>query len=134
MVPGKSTLLKLLAGALPLDGGGCILLDGAPYRPRNPEDARRAGVAMVYQELSLCPHLTVAENVLLGAEPARFGFVRGTSLSGVAARCSRPSRPTLDPRALVGDLSPAEQQLVEIARALAHGFRRLTEAEPPEAC
>ena len=62
---GKSTLLKILAGALPMDAGE-ILLDGAPYRPRRPEDARRAGVAMVYQELSLCPHLTVAENVLLG--------------------------------------------------------------------
>src|SRR4051794_38156248 len=64
---GKSTLLKILAGAHPADSGE-IILEGSAYRPRSPVDAREAGVAMVYQELSLCPHLTVAENVLLGAE------------------------------------------------------------------
>ena len=115
---GKSTLLKLLAGALPLDGG-TMHLDGASYRPRSPDDARRMGVAMVYQSFSLCPHLTVAENVLLGAEPARFGFVRRQEIERVAASVLAPIAAGLNPRARVGDLSPAEQQLVEIARALA---------------
>src|SRR5262249_38232099 len=57
---GKSTLMNILAGAISPDAGA-VLLDGNPYRPRNPEAARRAGVAMVHQELSLCPHLSVAE-------------------------------------------------------------------------
>lgn len=117
---GKSTLLKLLAGALPLDAG-TMWLDGAPYHPKSPKDARRAGVAMVYQELSLCPHLTVAENILLGVEPVRFGCVVRRELERRAAFVLAPIAPALDPRALVGDLSPAEQQIVEIARALAQG-------------
>ncbi len=135
---GKSTLLKILAGALPLDAGE-ILLDGAPYRPRRPEDARGAGVAMVYQELSLCPHLTVAENVLLGAEPARFGFVqRGdlrrravAALAQLAACDGDASVEALDPEARAGDLSPAAQQLVEIARALAQGGCRVLILDEP---
>ena len=67
---GKSTLMKVLSGAHPRDGGEMVL-DGAPYEPRDPRHARERGVAMIYQELSLAPHLTVAENVLLGVEPRR---------------------------------------------------------------
>src|SRR5215467_7804006 len=65
---GKSTLMAILAGALPPDAGS-MSIDGRPYSPGSPSDARRAGVAMIYQELSLAPDLTVAENILLGAEP-----------------------------------------------------------------
>src|SRR5690349_4527522 len=65
---GKSTLMKVLAGAHAADEGS-MQLDGEPYRPRDPMDARRRGVAMIYQELSLCPHLSVEENILLGMEP-----------------------------------------------------------------
>src|SRR5436190_11294738 len=65
---GKSTLMKILSGACPPDAGQ-ILLDGAPYAPRNPLEGRRAGVAMIYQELSLAKHLCVMENILLGMEP-----------------------------------------------------------------
>src|SRR5918999_5958764 len=72
---GKSTLMSILAGALQPDAG-VMTLDGTPYRPRNPLEARRAGVAMIYQELSLAPHLTVMENVVLGMEPTRGPFVR----------------------------------------------------------
>ncbi|NUP95259.1 MAG: sugar ABC transporter ATP-binding protein, partial [Planctomycetaceae bacterium] len=67
---GKSTLMKVLAGALRPDGG-TMELDGEPYRPDGPAQARRAGVAMIHQELSLALHLTVAENVSLGNEPRR---------------------------------------------------------------
>jgi ribose transport system ATP-binding protein len=131
---GKSTLLKILAGALPMDSGE-ILLDNAPYRPRRPEDARAAGVAMVYQELSLCPHLTVAENVFLGVEPARFGFVRRGELARRSAAVLLPlaaeGEAPLDPGARVQDLSPAAQQLVEIARALAQASCRVLILDEP---
>src|SRR5512138_1709972 len=67
---GKSTLMAILSGALQPDAG-TITIDGRPYAPRTPIEARRAGVAMIYQELSLAPDLTVMENMLLGAEPLR---------------------------------------------------------------
>src|SRR3954454_5142424 len=67
---GKSTLMKVLSGAHQPDEGK-MWLAGELYRPRDPLEARRAGVAMIYQELSLAPHLTVAENILLGLEPGR---------------------------------------------------------------
>jgi ribose transport system ATP-binding protein len=131
---GKSTLLKILAGAESLDQGE-LHLDGAPYRPRSPDDARRAGVAMVYQELSLCPHLTVAENVLLGALPTRFGVVQQAELARRAAAVLAPLAPPgsspLDPRATVGDLSPAAAQIVEIARALAQSSCRVLILDEP---
>ena len=67
---GKSTLMKVLSGAHAPDEGE-MWLDGQPYQPRNPLDARRHGIAMIYQELSLAPHLSVMENILLGIEPTR---------------------------------------------------------------
>jgi len=72
---GKSTLMKVLAGAHPPDEGE-MRLDGEPYAPRDPMDGRRRGVAMIYQELSLCPHLSVEENILLGMEPSTVGVLR----------------------------------------------------------
>ena len=73
---GKSTLMKVLSGAIKADAGR-MWLEGVPYRPGNPLEARRAGVAMIYQELSLTPHLSVQENIMLGMEPAILGVVRG---------------------------------------------------------
>src|SRR6516162_11487850 len=72
---GKSTLMSILAGAAQPDAG-TMKLEGASYRPRNPLEARRSGVAMIYQELSLAPDLSVEENIVLGMEPAEYGFVR----------------------------------------------------------
>src|SRR3990172_13421927 len=71
----KSTLMKVLSGAHAPDEGE-MWLDGESYRPRNPLDARRRGIAMIYQELSLAPHLSVMENVLLGIEPTVGALVR----------------------------------------------------------
>jgi ribose transport system ATP-binding protein len=71
---GKSTLMRIVAGAERPDAG-TLLLDGASYAPNGPLDARRQGVAIVYQELSVCPDLSVAENVVLGAESSRFGWI-----------------------------------------------------------
>src|SRR3972149_4785993 len=72
---GKSTLMKVLSGAHAPDEGE-MWLDGERYRPRNPLDARRRGIAMVYQELSLAPHLAVMDNILLGIEPTAGPLVR----------------------------------------------------------
>ena len=117
---GQSPLMGVLAGAVTPDAG-TMTLDGVAYAPRSPLDARRAGVAMVHQELFLCPHLSVAENVLLGALPARRGFVDWERARAVAAAALAPLAPkgAIDPRAKVSDLSLANQQIVEIARALA---------------
>ena len=72
---GKSTLMKVLSGAVRPDEGS-MTLDGAPFAPTGPRDARRSGVAMIYQELNLCADLSVLENVTLGEETARAGVVR----------------------------------------------------------
>jgi len=127
---GKSTLMKVLSGAIRSDRG-TMRLDGEPYRPRNPLDARRRGVAMIYQELSLAPHLTVEENILLGMEPTVFGFVRRAEVRRRAAEAIQFfNHPEIRPGVEVRRLTVAAQQLVEIARALAVGCRVLVLDEP----
>ena len=127
---GKSTLMAILSGALQQDAGS-MMLDGAPYQPGHPLDARRAGVAMIYQELSLAPHLSVAENILLGMEPATFGVIRRADMRQTAREVlTRLGHPEISVDAPVGVLSPAAQQLVEIGRALAVGCRVLVLDEP----
>ena len=127
---GKSTLMAILSGALQQDAGS-MTLDGAPYQPGHPLDARRAGVAMIYQELSLAPHLSVAENILLGMEPATFGLIRRADMRQTAREVlARLGHPEISVDAPVGALSPAAQQLVEIGRALAVGCRVLVLDEP----
>jgi ribose transport system ATP-binding protein len=127
---GKSTLMKVLAGSLSADAGS-LTLDGTPYRPRSPAEARSAGVAIVSQELALCPHMTVEENVVLGREPTRRGLLdrkeMGRVARGALGEIGRPDLP-LDVR--VADLPIAEQQLVEIARALAGECKLLILDEP----
>ena len=77
---GKSTLMNILAGALQPDEG-TMALQGSPYRPASPHEASHRGVALIHQELSLCPHLSVAENILLGREPSRWGvFLRSDEI------------------------------------------------------
>jgi ribose transport system ATP-binding protein len=130
---GKSTLMKILAGSLSADAG-TLLLDGAPYAPGDPLHARRRGVAIVYQELSVCPHLTVAENIVLATEPARYGVIRRKEVESRARRAllalgADAGRLPLD--AEVGGLSAAEQQLVEIARALSLDDCRLLIVDEP---
>jgi ribose transport system ATP-binding protein len=130
---GKSTLMKILAGVIAPDAGS-IHLGGAPYRPRNPLEARRAGVAMVYQELSLCPHLSVAENILLGVEPTRFGWLDRGEMARTAARVMGSllgDAGAIAPETVVGELPPASRQLVEIARALAHESPRVLILDEP---
>ncbi len=127
---GKSTLMKILSGAHPPDEGE-MRLDGAPYRPRNPLDARRSGVAMIYQELSLAPHLSVMENILLGIEPTAGPFVRWPEMRRRATAALREiGLGDVPPETLVGRLSVAHQQMIEIARSVALESRVLVLDEP----
>ncbi|QOV91636.1 sugar ABC transporter ATP-binding protein [Humisphaera borealis] len=127
---GKSTLTKVLSGAHQPDEGQ-MLLDGQAYTPGDPLAARRSGVAMIYQELSLAPHLTVAENILLGMEPTAGPMLRRGRMSRTATDALRQlGRPDIDIHRPAGELSIADQQLVEIARAIAVGCRVLVLDEP----
>jgi len=129
---GKSTLMKILAGVYRPDGGE-ILIEGGPVHFTKPADALAHGVAMIYQELSLAPHLTVAENIFLGREPVRFkplGVLDKRGLNERAARLLRDQGFRLDPRAAVGRLSAADRQLVEITRATAEARRVVVMDEP----
>ena len=127
---GKSTLMKVLSGAI-LPDSGEMLLDGEPYAPRDPKQARTAGVAMIYQELSLAPHLTVEQNISLGCEPGRLGVLNRRKMR----RTAREALAMLDhaeipPYIQVQYLPLASRQLVEIARAVAIGARVLVFDEP----
>jgi len=118
---GKSTLMRILLGIERPDAGR-MTLAGAPYAPRGPAGARAAGVVMVPQERTLCPHLDVTENIVLGIEPSGAGGLLRREAAREAARralvlVAGEARIALEARA--GDLSVADQQLVEIARALA---------------
>lgn len=130
---GKSSLVKILSGAEKADSGA-MLLDGETYKPRNPLDARRRGVVMVYQELTLAAHLSVEANITLGQESQRFGFIRGHhDREKVRAILDLLQHPEIRPESAVHELSPAAQQLVEIARALLSDARVLILDEPTSA-
>jgi ribose transport system ATP-binding protein len=127
---GKSTLMKVLSGAERADEGR-MALDGEPYSPTSPADARQHGVAMVYQELTLAAHLSVEANMLLGLEPSHWGFLdRRTGQRQVEAALETLEHPEILPETPVAGLSPAAQQLVEIARALLIDVRVLVLDEP----
>ena len=127
---GKSTLMKVLSGALQPDAGE-ITVDGSPFAPANPLQARQQGVAMIYQELSLAPHLTVVENVLLGMEITRRGLLQKSDMHALVQNAlTELDHADIDPHARVGTLTIAERQIVEIARALSVQCRVLVLDEP----
>ena len=127
---GKSTLMKVLSGAV-LPDRGEIWLDGQPFTPGSPLHARRAGIAMIYQELSLAPHLTVMENILLGMEPHWGPWILWKKMRRQAAHAlAALDIPDIPLDVPVRQLPIAQQQLVEIARALAMDCRVLILDEP----
>ncbi|MGK6319513.1 sugar ABC transporter ATP-binding protein [Sphingomonas sp. DT-204] len=130
---GKSTLMKIIAGVEP-PGAGRLLLDGAEVSFADPAAAARQGVCMVFQELSLFANLSIAENVFIGRERCRLGIDidQGFEIERAREVLARLGHP-LDPRALVSTLTIGQQQIVEIARALAQDARVLILDEPTSA-
>ncbi|MEV1167832.1 sugar ABC transporter ATP-binding protein [Nonomuraea sp. NPDC049784] len=130
---GKSTLIKVLAGAHQPDEG-TILFNEKEVRPSSPIDAIRLGFATIYQELDLVDGLSVAENIFLGHEHARFGFVNRAAARRAAREVlERLGHPEIRPSAEVGRLSPAAKQVVSMARALSHDARLIIMDEPSAA-
>lgn len=127
---GKSTLMKVLAGVYRPDAG-LMTVSGQPYDPVRPVDALRSGVAMIYQELNLAPHLSIVDNILLGQERSRLGWLRRAEQRAIARQAlSRLSQGDLPLDTPVGRLPIAKQQLVEIARAIASEAKILVFDEP----
>jgi ribose transport system ATP-binding protein len=127
---GKSTLVKILSGAVRPDAGR-ISIEGAPYTPTGPFDGKRRGVSMIYQELTLCPHLSVEENILLGKELRRWGVVRFAEMRRkVREVLAFMHHPEIAPEVPVRALSVGAKQIVEIARALVDEARILVMDEP----
>lgn len=127
---GKSTLMKILSGALQADAG-TMHVAGEPYAPSGPQVARRAGVAMIYQELNLAPDLSVEDNIMLGQEVHRFGLLnRAAQRRRVHEALQILGHGQLQPQAVVGRLSVGAQQLVEIARAMVMDARLIVFDEP----
>ncbi len=129
---GKSTLLKIIAGANSLTRGSMVL-DGAPCRFRSPHEAAQAGISMIYQELDLVPQLTVAQNMLLGRVPSRWGLVDHRSRTRIAEAALARVGAHFPPGAMVGSLSIANQQLTAIARSLTMDAKVIIMDEPSAA-
>ena len=127
---GKSTLMKILSGAYTADSGD-LELDGKTFVPENPLYARKCGIAMIYQELNLAPNLTGEENILLGEEPSRLGWLNHSRQRELARRAlAELNHPKIPLGIPVNLLTIAEQQIIEIARALARQPRVLIMDEP----
>ncbi len=125
---GKSTLIRLMSGNYAPDGGEITV--GGHRLEATPADAHRAGVATIHQESHLVPNMTVAENIMLGHWPARYGVINRREQMRVARAAIARVAPDLSPDALAHRLTPAEGQLVEIARAISENSRVLIMDEP----
>jgi ribose transport system ATP-binding protein len=130
---GKSTLMKLLSGIYSLDAGE-FFLNGEPYRPTSPKHALELGISIIHQEFNLMPDLTVAQNIFIGREPrgSRF-FLSERRLNAKARELIERLHLPLAPKQLVGNLTVAKQQMVEIAKALSHDAKLLIMDEPTAA-
>ena len=130
---GKSTLMKILSGAYQKSDGQ-IVLDGAEVEIKNPKHAQTLGISIIYQEFNLIPHLPIGENIFLGREPVRLpGLIDRRAIIQEAKTALSSLGLALDPRRLVKDLRVAEQQMVEVAKALSLDARILIMDEPTAA-
>ena len=129
---GKSTLLKILAGAQSSDTG-TITISGETVALSNPQDSQKCGVVTIYQEFTLAPNMSIADNVFIGREPGSRFFVNARALADATAALTRRIGLDRDPNTLVRLLSVAEQQMVEIARALSMQSKLIVMDEPTSA-
>ncbi len=125
---GKSTLMKILSGAYEPDEG-TMTLDGLPYRPESPRSGRDAGIGMIYQELTIAPHLSVIENVTLGLERSNLGWIQARR-SDVVETLAALGQDDMDPDVPAGRLSLGKQQVVEVARVVLSKARVVVMDEP----
>ncbi|WP_377194116.1 sugar ABC transporter ATP-binding protein [Ruegeria meonggei] len=130
---GKSTLMKILSGIYQRDGGD-LVIEGKSVNPTTPREAQDLGIGIIHQELSLMNDLTVAQNIFIGREPRKsFGRLDEAALNAQTAGIFATMNLALDPRALVGSLTIAKQQMVEIAKALSYRSKVLVMDEPTAA-
>lgn len=114
---GKSTLVKVLTGVYPKDGG-TIHLNGREISPKTPKEAQEEGISTVYQEVNLCPNLTVAENIFIGREPRRFGFIDWKEVNRRSVELLQKLDVDIDVNKTLDNYPVAIQQMVAIARAV----------------
>lgn len=126
---GKSTLMKILAGVQPADEGE-LMVEGKALRFSGVQDAQKAGVALIHQELNLAENLTVAANLFLGREPSKFGWIDQGLIEHETVRLLKMVGLEVSPDTLVGDLTLGKQQLVEIAKALSTEAKVIIMDEP----
>jgi ribose transport system ATP-binding protein len=129
---GKSTLMKILSGAYQKSAGQ-IVFDGHEVEIKNPKHAQTLGISTIYQEFNLIPHLSAGENIFLGREPRRFGMIDQRAIFQEASRALNGLGLTLDPHKLIKELKVAEQQMIEVAKALSLDARILIMDEPTAA-
>jgi len=129
---GKSTLMRILAGALHADEGE-ILIEGSRVRIDSPQEAQRRGIGMIYQEFTLVPQLTASANISLGTEPTRGGLIDSGEVRARANRVLQELGVELPTAVPVSNLSVAQQQLIEIGKALARSVRIIVMDEPTAA-
>ncbi|MBN9346935.1 MAG: sugar ABC transporter ATP-binding protein, partial [Devosia sp.] len=131
---GKSTLIKILSGVYNPDSG-TVLIDGKEQHFRHPQESLLAGISVIYQEFSLLPERTVAQNLFLGREPVRGGVIDGRAMEDETRRVLGlfGARHHIEPDTTVADLDVASQQLVEIAKAISLSSKVIVMDEPTAA-
>ena len=126
---GKSTLMKILSGVYTRDSGSLEIF-GKEYGDLTPKQAQEAGVAIIHQELNMCKHLSVAENMFLGREKTKGIVLANGDMEAEASRILNDLKIDIDPKQVVGELPVSKQQMVEIAKALSVNARILIMDEP----
>jgi len=129
---GKSTLMKILSGVYAKDSGS-IKIDGQTVEHMSPTKAQELGIAIIHQELNMCAHLTVAENIFLGREITKSGVLSSREMNRTAAEVLKRLKINISPETIVGSLPVSKQQMVEIAKALSANARILIMDEPTSA-